>query len=114
MMMNQGVVETRPSSYHGYTSYDSGVIEQFADKLYSRATAIVVLYVLLGLLFGAVSGYAGYQYFRIELAGWIAGAVVVVIAFFLGQQRAFQLRLQAQIALCQVQIEKNTRGLSSR
>ena len=40
-------------------------------------------------------------------------AVVVISAslgYMVGQSRAFSLRLQAQVALCQVQIERNTSG----
>lgn len=33
----------------------------------------------------------------------------VVLGFVLGQRRSYQLTLQLQIALCQLQIEKNTR-----
>lgn len=31
------------------------------------------------------------------------------LGFLIGQERAFRLKLQAQIALCQVRIEENTR-----
>jgi hypothetical protein len=106
--------ETRSSSYEGTTLYDSGIIERFADKLYSRAATIVFLYTFVGLIFAAGALFAVRQSFQNDAAGWIAGVVTVAIAFYLGQQRAFQLRLQAQVALCQVQIEKNTRQINSR
>lgn len=41
----------------------------------------------------------------IALIGLLVGAG---IGFALGQERAFKLKLEAQVALCQVQIEKNT------
>ena len=44
------------------------------------------------------------------IGGSIGALVLGLIAFSLGQQKAFALRLQAQVALCQVQIEANTRG----
>jgi hypothetical protein len=47
--------------------------------------------------------------FSNDLAAWIVGTAIVAVAFLLGQERAFHLRLQAQLALCQVQIEENTR-----
>ena len=40
----------------------------------------------------------------------IGGVLVGVVGFLLGSQRAFLLKLQAQTALCQIQIEQNTSG----
>ena len=108
MFTNASIERPPASSYSGSTFYDSGVIEKFADRLYSRAASIVLFYVLLGLLVGAVAGFAVKTETRNDIAGWITVVVTVALAYYLGQQRAFQLRLQAQIALCQVQIEKNT------
>jgi hypothetical protein len=40
-----------------------------------------------------------------------AGVIALgVIGLMIGQARAFALRLQAQVALCQVEIERNTRA----
>lgn len=33
----------------------------------------------------------------------------VVLGFILGQRKSYHLKLEAQLALCQIQIEKNTR-----
>jgi hypothetical protein len=45
----------------------------------------------------------------------LIGAVIVgAIAWQLGRQKAAALRLQAQVALCQVQIEENTRYLGNQ
>jgi hypothetical protein len=40
---------------------------------------------------------------------WVGALLVGVTAFRMGQEKAFALRLQAQTALCQLQIEANTR-----
>ena len=80
------------------------MIEIFADKLYREAKTVVIKYalvfaLLLGLGFGLYRTTWG-------LVGAIIGAVV---GYLFAQEKAFQLRLQAQTALGQVQIEKNTR-----
>lgn len=91
-------------------SYDSNVIQNIADSLYSRAATIVFLHVAFFLLVGAVAGgYAGGG-----VAALVGGIVGALLGYYLGAQRAFMLKLQAQVALCQVQIEKNTRESQQR
>jgi hypothetical protein len=98
-------------------SYDPRVIEQFADKLYRKASSFVagsiVIGGALGALFGAVpltslgnswpvpSAFG----FATLLVGALCGAVV---GYVIGDTRSFGYRLQAQAALCQLQIERNT------
>lgn len=94
-------------------TYDASVIITFTDKLYSQAASIVAIYTVIGVLAGAAFGggigsAAHLPWVVVALGG---AAVVGVAAFQLGQQKAFSLRLQAQVALCQVQIEANTRHL---
>ena len=88
-----------------YVKYDSRVIGTFAEALYSRANWIVFVWTVIGGLGGAlVLGL------YLAKGGAIAGlAVGGLMGFFEGQSRSFLLRLQAQIALCAVQIEANTR-----
>ena len=90
--------------------YDPKIILAFAEALYRRAASIVATYTVLGTLVGAgLGGAVGSQGDR-GLIGMAIGAVVFgAVAFGIGQQKAFALRLQAQVALCQVQIEANTR-----
>jgi hypothetical protein len=87
-------------------SYDPNVIQEFADKLYSRADAIVVGWTAVGALggfvVGSMMGGGGMRLFLLFLGG--------AIGYAAGMQRAFLLKLQAQQALCQVQIERNTRA----
>lgn len=88
-------------------SYDPSVINKFAQKLYDRASFTTIAYVIFGATIGAVFGK-----YSFEVAGMYVGAVFAgVTGYFIGSQRAFSLKLQAQTALCQVQIEHNTQGL---
>jgi hypothetical protein len=103
------------------TNYDPAVIQRFADRLYARARTIVIVYAVIGLIMGGLVGAIavktvlaqrsarttaeareGGLTFAFAAGGLIAGV-------FLGRERAFSLRLQAQTALCQKQIEQNTR-----
>lgn len=92
-------------------TYDPAVIQEFASRLYRRANSIVATYTFLGLLTGASIGTVvgaiagGESSGMIALIGSLVGAG---IGFALGQERAFKLKLEAQVALCQVQIEKNS------
>jgi outer membrane lipoprotein SlyB len=96
-------------------SYDSSVIVAFADKLYSQAATVAATYAAIGALVGAGVGAAiGNAVSADFLIPALAGAIVVgAIAFQLGRQKGFALRLQAQVALCQVEIETNTRSAAT-
>lgn len=88
--------------------YDSKIIQEFAARLYRKANSVIATYTILGVIIGLGAGAAVGQG-----AGAIVGAAIVgVIGFVLGTERAFQYKLQAQTALCQVEIEKNTKSLN--
>jgi hypothetical protein len=93
-------------------TYDAQVVQKFADRLYTRAQSIVISCTLLGLLIGLFFGF-GLGQMRIGQAGGVLGFAIValfgVIGYMAGSERAFHLKLQAQLALCQVKIEENTR-----
>lgn len=91
-------------------TYDEKVIQDFADSLYSRAEAIVAGYAIVGLLIGLVGGSILGGGSMLILGAAIAGG----IGYAIGVQKAFLLKLQAQLALCQVQIERNSRGSAAR
>lgn len=97
--------------------YDPSVIYEFAERLYSRATAIAVLYAAVGLLFGAIGGGAvGFMAGDLGMAvlgALIAGGLGVAVGVAGGIEKGFQLRLQAQQALCQVKIEESVRHTAS-
>ncbi len=97
-------------------TYDAKIIQAFADRLYQQAARIVFTYTLLYAIVGLLVGGA-LLYFttRMEgspmLVGGLVGALLFGAAGYAqGQAKAFALRLQAQMALCQVQIEENTRS----
>ena len=96
------------------TKYNPDIIQQFADSLYSQASWIVFVFTILWLFIGCGSGY--FVSTRIQNAEndidkfLIIGAFVGgFIGYNIGQSRAFSLRVRAQRALCQKQIEENTR-----
>jgi hypothetical protein len=97
--------------------YDPSVIATFADSLYAKAATIVQTYTAVGALAGACFGGAiGYTFHDDSyiLLGIFIGAVFVgAAAWVTGMQKAFALRLQAQVALCQAQIEANTRRIEA-
>ncbi len=98
-------------------SYDASVIEQFAEALYAQAKFIIIRYCVVAGAIGFVVGYLIADGARLRGAeAGIGGLVAVaglVLGFAAGRARSFTLRLQAQQALCQAQIEKNSRGTSA-
>lgn len=103
-------------------AYDPAVIQQIADDLYSEADAIVsaattrgvlgggVLGLALGMLFMSAGGQAG--------DGAVGALLIWIVIFGAGgyamvigpaRRQALQLRYQAQLALCQMRTELNTR-----
>lgn len=97
--------------------YDSSVIQQLADALYARADSMVRAWTLLGALAGfVVGGGVGAFAFRTEgaiLLAVLAAVLLALVGWSVGTRKAFFLRLAAQTALCQVQIERNTAAMAS-
>jgi len=103
-------------------TYDPAVVQKFAGRLYSRATSIVVTSTLGGLILGAIAGgglvvaaaaYAPGSKPSPGIAIGIGALVAGLVGLVRGLERAFKLKLDAQMALCQVQIEANTRAKNS-
>jgi hypothetical protein len=113
-------------------TYEPQFLEEFADRLYKQAAEIISQAVvggivggfLVGALFGAGVGIVLTALNRtpapsgdipsiVSSGGVIAGCLFAivggVIGYFTGKEKSFELRLKAQQALCQLQIEKNTR-----
>lgn len=87
--------------------FDPTIIEEFARRLLAQARGTVAILTVAGALIGAAFGWQA----ELGAPSWIIGAAVGgLIGFALGRQRAFRLRLDAQTALCQVAIERNTRA----
>ncbi len=102
-------------------AYDERVIRKFANRLYAKAARVVFVYIFFGILAGLAAGWVlgvtepvammlwGTGYDPQKLA-MLAGTVIFGLAgLALGLRRSFFLKLQAQLALCQMQIERNTR-----
>jgi len=97
-------------------AYDPRVIEQYAENLYRKASSFVGGSVVIGAALGAAFGAVpltslGDSWpvpsifgFATLLVGGIFGAV---IGYVIGDTRSFGYRLQAQSALCQLQLERN-------
>jgi hypothetical protein len=92
--------------------YDPKVIEEFARRLYSQSKATTMRHFCIGLSFGVIifGGISaalvhGYDALIISIGAFIGA----VMGYGSGQGKAFEQRLQAQSALCQVRIESNTR-----
>ncbi|MDP6587998.1 MAG: hypothetical protein QF666_00975, partial [Alphaproteobacteria bacterium] len=96
-------------------TYDPTVIRSFADELYRIASRIVLMTILKYALVGAVIGaFLGSTIWNSELLGAaIVGVIAGIIGKFVGDEKAFEYKLQAQTALCQVQIEENTKPISA-
>ena len=90
----------RPSD----TEYDPRIIGKFADMLYRRADFIVFVWTAIGAVVGAILLRMFAQ------SGLLVGLLIGgLLGYLEGQARSFLLRLQAQLALCSVHIEINTR-----
>ena len=87
--------------------YDPQIIYEFANDLYAQANWIILKYSLTGFLLGG-----GVSYFiqNNQIISIVSAVILGVLAMSIGKSRAYSLKLQAQTALCQVQIEKNTRS----
>ncbi|NOK15757.1 hypothetical protein [Corallococcus carmarthensis] len=86
--------------------YDPSIITKHAQALYDRASGIIFAWGVIGFIAGAVLAKAMNAQGLIVVIG---GLVVALIGVMFGRGRAFSLQLQAQVAMCQVAIEANTR-----
>ena len=91
---------------------NEGIVEQYAGHLLKSASSVVLSFTVVGIIGGAALGAApgflshslipaGTKYFAV-LLGAIAGGF---FARSIGDRRALGLRLQAQMALRQLQFE---------
>ena len=95
------------------SKYDPETIQRFADKLYARASATIGVSTFLGVVIGFVASPFVLQSLPTTLAvaipAWVSPIVFGLLGMLQGLERAFLLKIQAQTALCQLQIERNTR-----
>lgn len=99
--------------------YDPKVIHGCAEALYVQARGILVSWTVLGVALGGGAaftlpgglgslvraGSSGSPMVLVALGALLGG----LLGYFGARSRAAALRLQAQMALCQAQIEENTR-----
>ncbi|WP_157837007.1 hypothetical protein [Geminisphaera colitermitum] len=92
--------------------YNPDVIQSFANKLYTQAKQLFLSYALGGILVGLLGGYflgrvtsPGNEL----LIAMVCAILLCFISLSSARAKAFALKLQAQQALCQIAIEKNTR-----
>ncbi len=106
-----------------YTSYDPLIIHSYAKALYDQGERIVAnakgLSLFLGLLVSLIAFAIGSSEADkvgeriLPLPALLGGIVFTAVLYGIwvpaAQRKAFALKLQAQTALCQLQIEINTR-----
>lgn len=91
--------------------YDSQVIKVHAQQLHDQAKSITLVSTILYTIIGAAIGmyvpdlFGMGQWFVFLSCAALAGG----FGYDAGKSKSFQLRLAAQNALIQVQIEENTR-----
>ncbi len=89
--------------------YDPKIIYEFANRLYRQANTIIATYTIAFSLIGIVVVFITRDYIRNSVIEIFLVIILVAIGFYVGREKAFALKLQAQTALCQVKIEENTR-----
>ena len=101
----------------GSSLYDPTIIEQFAERLYEKARSFVVGSVVVGAALGAAFGAVpltplGESWPIPAIFGFatllVGGMVGAMCGYVIGDTRAFGYKLQAQTALLNLQIERNT------
>ena len=109
-------------------SYDAAVIHEFAARLYSKANSVIVTSTfggaIIGSLVGGILGFVVAQLPRsytgmsnepmtaIQIGALVVCLIGALSGYSRGREKAFRFMLDAQVALCQVQIEKNTSSKS--
>lgn len=89
--------------------YDRAIIDEFAHRLYHLAGSAVWVNTLLGVLIGGGIGAAIGKVMASDVYMIASLVIGTGVGWWQGRERAFQLKLQAQSALCQARIEENTR-----
>jgi hypothetical protein len=97
--------------------FDPNIIERYAEQLYRKADSVrvgsAITGAVLGVIFGAVPISPLGAYLPVPstfgMATILLGALVgAFLGYAIGEGRAFRIRLQAQLVLFQLQLERNT------
>jgi hypothetical protein len=92
------------------TQYDANILQTFADRLYAKAAWITVKCCLAGALIGILLVMVTATLLKTGDPALVPFTVLGgLVGIAIGQEKAFQYRLQAQLTLCQMQTEFNTR-----
>jgi len=86
--------------------YDSEEIDKFVKNLYQSADWSIVSYTALGVLLGGSLGYSSFKMVTMAIG---SSAIGGAIGYQLGLRSAYKQKAEAQLALCQVEIEKSLR-----
>lgn len=95
--------------------YDPSVIHKFAQRLYDRALLSTIAWAIGGVVIVGIAGKAMSVSLNVNDGSLTAVSAVVglVVGLMIGSHRSFMLKLQAQQALCLLQIEMNTRPVGT-
>jgi len=103
------------------TSYDSNILQENADALYSRASALIASYAAVGAVVAWVAVYFLEPLIRTQLRlpesysliplQFLAALIAAILGGVWGYGKGLALKLQAQAALCEMKIEQNTSHL---
>jgi F0F1-type ATP synthase assembly protein I len=88
--------------------YDPKLLRKLAEKLDAQARTAVVGGIVAGAVTGSLFGYAAALMFSTPYSLVLPGLMVgSIIGIFAGRRKAHALKLQAQMAYCQIKIEEN-------
>ncbi len=96
-------------------SYDVKIIHDHAERLYRQARTTIATYAAAGAIIGFILGMVLVVAMVGDATGGIIAAItsaviVGAIGYSWGREKAFRLKLEAQLALCQTKIEENTQA----
>jgi hypothetical protein len=92
--------------------YNAALIRELAGRLETSASITVGVYTVMGGIVGVGGGaLIGLALQSAGVVALIGGVVGAVIGYFIGDARVVWLRLQAELALCQVAAEENSRAV---
>jgi len=90
--------------------YEPEALRRLAEQTHAQARTALVGGIIGGMVTGSLFGYAASLMFATSTSLLAPGmAVGAVLGVVMGRRRAMELKLKAQMALCQIQIEENTR-----
>lgn len=100
-----------------HIAFDPRVIQEFADRLYAQADSIIAQSTALATLMGAAVGYMisviSHEPAQAGISTISCAGIAGIMGYLRGREKAFKLRLDAQLALCEIYTERNTRAVAS-